>query len=602
MIKDKFKSDIAKITAKAFVNLYRRDDFAGVNPPALDFEKIYDMLETPRNPDLGNYALPLFEIAKNARINPVELNKMLVEEQNAQLEKRNISYLSFDAVSGFNNSRVKTNVLARHTLTEVFNRKEQYGSSDSGQKKNIVIDFSSPNIAKPFGVGHLRSTAIGHSLYRIYEKLGYNCIGINHLGDWGTQFGKLIVAFRKWGSEEELKKEPVKKLFDLYVRFHQEEKSDPVLSDQAREAFKDLEEGDEDAATLWHKFKEYSLEAFNETYRTLGVKFDYYTGESFYNDKMEPVVEKLEELGLTEISQGAEVVNLDKFGLLPCLIRRADGATLYATRDIAGVIYRWETYNFEKALYVVNVAQRDHFKQVFKVIELLDEAEKKSPQEKIAPRLKHVEFGWIKFRDKMMSTREGTIVLLEDVLGKAVSLAREKILEKNPDLPDLEKVAHQIGVGAVIFADLATRKDKDVNFDWDEVLSFEGETGPYLQYTHARLSSLLRHYGREPSDDIDYSILDFPEESRVVDLLYKFPQTICAAAETYEPYLICAYLLELASAFNKVYQRKGADGRIDKIISDNEDHTAARMALVAAVRTVIGGGLFLLGLEAPEEM
>jgi arginyl-tRNA synthetase len=602
MIKDKFKSDIAKITAKAFVNLYKRDDLAGAKPPPLDFDKIYSKLETPRNPEMGNYALPLFDIAKAVKISPVKLNKMLVEEQTAQLKKRDINYLSFDAVSGFNNSRVDTSVLARHTLTEILSKGDRYGSSDPGQKKNIVIDFSSPNIAKPFGVGHLRSTAIGHSLYRIFEKLGYNSVGINHLGDWGTQFGKLIVAFRKWGSEEELKKDPIKKLFDLYVKFHEEEKNDPVLSDQAREAFKDLEAGDQDAATLWHKFKEYSLAAFDKTYQTLGVKFDYYTGESFYNDKMEPVIKRLEELGLTEISEGAEIINLEKFGLLPCLIRRADGATLYATRDIAGVIYRWETYNFEKALYVVNVAQRDHFKQVFKVIELLDEAEGRTPEEKIAPRLKHVEFGWIKFQDKMMSTRKGTIVLLEDVLDKAISLAKEKILEKNPDLADLEKVAKQIGVGAVVFADLATRKDKDVNFDWDEVLNFEGETGPYLQYTHARLSSLLRHYNKAVPEKIDYTLLAKSEEARVIDLLYKFPQTIYASAEMYEPYLICAYLLELASAFNKVYQRKDSEGRIDKIISDDEKQTEARMTLVAAVRTVIKEGLYLLGIEAPEAM
>ncbi len=602
MIIDKYKAEIAKITAKALVNLFQDVEIDSSKIPSLDFELIYNMLETPKNPEMGQYALALFQIAKQAGLNPNNLNQALVKAQTAQLEKRKISSISFSASGGFNNARIDTGTLAEYTLTEILEKKNKYGSSDLGGGGNVIFDFSSPNIAKPFGVGHLRSTAIGNSLYRVYKKLGYNSVGINHLGDWGTQFGKLIVAFRLWGNEDELKENPIQKLFELYVKFHKEEKTNPILSEQAREAFKDLEDGDQEAATLWAKFKEYSLVSFNETYELLGVKFDYLTGESFYNDKMEQAIDRVEKAGLTEISQEALIVNLEKYNLPPCLLRKGDGATLYATRDLAGIFYRWKTFNFVKALYVVGSAQRDHFRQLFKVIELLDEVNKTPKEKCLSPRLKHVEFGWIKFKDQMMSTREGNIILLNEVLDKAIALAKEKIKEKNPDLKELDKTARQIGVGAVIYADLSTRKEKDVNFDWNQVLSFDGESGPYLQYTHARLSSLIRNYGREIPNRVDYSLLDKAEETHVLDILYKFPQIVWSVSELNEPFLISSYLQELASAFNKVYQRKDNDGRIDKIISDNAELTEARIALVNAVRIVINEGLYLLGIEAPEEM
>ncbi len=407
MIIDKYKAEIAKITAKALVNLFQDVEIDSSKIPSLDFELIYNMLETPKNPEMGQYALALFQIAKQAGLNPNNLNQALVKAQTAQLEKRKISHFSFSASGGFNNARIDTGTLAEYTLTEILEKKNKYGSSDLGGGGNVIFDFSSPNIAKPFGVGHLRSTAIGNSLYRVYKKLGYNSVGINHLGDWGTQFGKLIVAFRLWGNEDELKENPIQKLFELYVKFHKEEKTNPILSEQAREAFKDLEDGDQEAATLWAKFKEYSLVSFNETYELLGVKFDYLTGESFYNDKMEQAIDRVEKAGLAEISQEALIVNLEKYNLPPCLLRKGDGATLYATRDLAGIFYRWKTFNFVKALYVVGSAQRDHFRQLFKVIELLDEVNKTPKEKCLSPRLKHVEFGWIKFKDQMMSTREG---------------------------------------------------------------------------------------------------------------------------------------------------------------------------------------------------
>ncbi len=488
------------------------------------------------------------------------------------------------------------------TLETIKSKGTNYGSVTKAEAKSIVIDYSSPNIAKPFGVGHLRSTALGNSLYRIYKKLGFQPIGINHLGDWGTQFGKMIVAYRKWGNEELLKRDPVQYLYNLYVQFHKEEKENPLLADEAREAFKELEDGDPPSIQLWQQFKDYSMQEFGRIYDMLGVHFDYNTGESFYNDKMDAVIERLKKAGLTEISEGALIVPLAVYGLPPCLLRRADGATLYATRDLAGIFYRASTFKFEKALYVVGTAQREHFKQVFKVVELLEKAENVPPQDRLASRLVHVEFGWIKFDDAVMSTREGNIIFLEEVLDKAVTLAKSKILEKNPDLKELGKTARQIGIGAVIFADLSTRKEKDVNFDWDKVLNFEGETGPYLQYTHARLSSLLRHYGKAIPAEIDFSLLNKPEETRVIEFLYRFPMILEQAAETNEPFIISSYLLELSSAFNKVYQRKDTEGKIDKIVSNDDNLTGARMLLVSAARTVINEGLYLLGLEAPEEM
>ncbi len=609
MSEDKFKREIAEVTAEAFKqafpDLFKPDLFDGEPEPFIfDPEQVSERLEIPKKPEMGNYALPLFELAKVLKQNPANINKELVERQN-QLVKENSKYehLSFEAVGGFNNSRIDTSKLAGASIKKILEKGGDYGSSDEGAGKNIVIDFSSPNIAKPFGIGHLRTTAIGHSLYRIFEKLGYNSVGINHLGDWGTQFGKLIVAFRNWGRVEDLKDEPVLKLYNLYVKFHKEEEKDPELTDRAREAFRNLEKGSQEEAELWKMFKDHSLDAFKKTYERLGIKFDHYTGESFYNIKMQETLERLKNSGLTEYSEGALIVPLEKYDLPACLLAKADGATLYATRDIAGVLYRKQEFDFEQALYVVATSQRVHFQQVFKVIELLEKAEGVPSEQRCSDGLVHVEFGWIKFKDQMMSTRKGNIIFLDDVLDKAVKLAKEKIMEKNPNLENMDETAEQIGVGAVLFADMSTRRMKDVNFDWDEVLNFEGETGPYLQYTHARLASLLRRSGMDISPEIDYSYIDKPEEYRVLELLYKFPSAIKNAAENYEPHVIVAYLIELAGAFNRVYQRKDEKtGRIDKIISENEKQTEARLALVMAVKTVLKEGLYLLGIEAPEAM
>ncbi len=587
------KKDFQKETAEQIVAALRQAYHESIEQihAVLHIDKnaledfIRSKLETPKDSKLGDFAFPAFSLAGALKKKPPEIAATI----GGFLDERR-----FRITGPYINRVVPPSEAAQATLPLIFRDQDAYGNQETGRGKNIVIDFSSPNIAKPFGVGHLRSTAIGNSLYRIFEKLGYTCIGINHLGDWGTQFGKVIAAYLKWGDESELKKDPTKHLYNLYVRFHDEEEHDLSLAEEARMWFKKLEDGDAQAVTLWKSFSEYSLDEFRRIYDLLGVRFDHYTGESFYNDKMDAVIERLTEAGLTRVSEGALIVDLEAFGLMPCLLRRADGATLYATRDLAGILYRHREYDFYKVLYVVGSSQREHFQQVFKVIELMGED--------YADRLVHVEFGWIKFQEKAMSTRSGTVIFLEDVIDTATQKALKIIEDKNPNLPDLEKTARMIGIGAVIFADLAVKKHKDVNFVWEEVLNFEGETGPYLQYTHARLSALMRKYGREITDQVDFGLYDSPEEKELLMHLYRFDAVVEAATDKYEPNFIAEYLLELAAVFNRFYQRKDAEGRLVKIISVDERETAARMLLVSAVRTVMHEGLRLLGIEAPEEM
>ncbi|MCP4566393.1 MAG: arginine--tRNA ligase [FCB group bacterium] len=584
-----FKRDIARHLIQAVEAAYkdRFEDIAAffkVEPEKLE-DFLYGKIERPRDHKMGDFAFPAFFLAGVLKEKPPVIAANIAEK---------LEVSGYSITGPYINFTVTVPDLAKEVLPGIHREGNAYGSQKVGQEKNIVIDFSSPNIAKPFGVGHLRSTALGNSLYRLYHKLGYNTIGINHLGDWGTQFGKMIVAFQKWGDEAELKKKPIDTLFDLYVRFHSEEEENPALGDEARTAFKGLEEGDKEATALWNLFKEYSLEEFQRIYDTLGVRFDHYTGESFYNDKTEPAVNRLKEAGLAVESEGALVVKLDDFDMTPCLLKKADGATLYATRDLAGIFFRHEQFHFDKAIYVVGSAQREHFKQVFKVVELLGED--------YADRLVHVEFGWIRFKDQAMSTRKGNIVFLDDVINTAVEKATQIIKSKNPNLPDLDKTARTVALGAIIFADLGVKKHKDVNFSWEEVLNFEGETGPYLQYTHARLSALLRKFGGSVKPDVDFDQYESFEEKELLLQLYRFGQVVESAAKKYEPSMMAEYLLELAAVFNRFYQRKDAEGRLIKIISDDEKATRARMLLIAAVQTVLKEGLYLLGIEAPEEM
>ncbi|MEW5993119.1 MAG: arginine--tRNA ligase [Candidatus Zixiibacteriota bacterium] len=615
MKKDRFKKQFADAVATAFQrvysNRYRREGTTQVFDP----EFVYRNLEKPKDPRMGRFAFPVFRYSRLLCDKPDSIASQVAAGANEELKvlSGNVPVVTCEAVKGFLNARMSAAALAQDTIQRILDSDSRYGDSEDGRQRKFLVEYSSPNIAKPFGVGHLRTTILGNSLRRIFQKLGFDVVGINYLGDWGTQFGKMIVAFDRWGKGVALDNHAVEDLYELYVRFHDEAETDESLNEEARAAFLRLERGEKHETELWEKFKTLSLSEFDRIYETLGVEFDFVTGESFLNDKMDAVIDRLEKAGLARTSEGALIVELGDSRLPPCLLRKADGATLYATRDLAGLVYRWETCRFHESLYVVATSQSDHFKQAFKVIELLEEAEKLPESERMAGRVKHVDFGWVKFEDKTMSTRRGNIIILEDVLHKAVTLAEQRITEKNPDLLKKEDksdtgigpqypTALAIGVGAVIFSQLSARRQKDINFDWNEVLNFEGETGPYLQYTHARLRSLMRNYSGTITSEIDYTLLDQEEENRVVELLADFPDTIQDAAQNYDPYYIAAHLLKLASAFNKVYQRKDADGRIDKIVSDKTDLSAARMALVKAAQVVIKEGLRLLGLQAPEEM
>ncbi len=600
MNKDQFKQLFADKAAQAFKATFPEAYAATGKKEVFDARFILEHLEKPKDPSMGRFAFPVFRYAKLLGGKPPDIAAGVAEETNRLLDDNAIC--TAEAVSGFINVRVDPTELASRTLGDVLSRESHYGDSDFGQNRKYLIEYCSANIAKPYGVGHLRSTIIGNSLRRVYKKLGFDVIGINYLGDWGTQFGKMIMAYRMWGEKVNLEKDAVKQLLELYVRFHDEARKDPTLDDEARQAFKQLEDGDSEAVQLWERLKTISLAELDRIHDMLGVEFDIITGESFLNDKMEPLIERLQKAGLTEMSKGALVVPLDDPNLPPCMLKKGDGATLYATRDLAGLIYRWETYHFHESLYVVGTAQSDYFKQAFKVISMLEEAESVPRADRMTGRVKHIGFGWVLFEGETMATRSGKVIFLEDVIDRAVALAHEKILEKNPSLDAIDATAHNIGVGAVIFSQFSVRRHKDVNFDWDEVLSFEGETGPYLQYTHARLCSLLRNYGKDITSKIDVALLDNVEERRVIELLADFPEIIEDAARTYDPHVIAAYLLRLAAALNKFYQRKDENGRIDKIISDNQALSAVRMVLVKSVQTVLGEGLYLLGMEAPEEM
>ena len=591
------------LAAAAFRAVYR-DKFAEVGETQIfSAEFIYDHIEKPKDAQMGRFALPVFRFAGLLGKKPNDIAAEIAAEIQNLISQDSDSLLEeATAAGGFINVRTLFNIESGETVTDVLRLDSKYGSSKEGSGRRVLVEYCSANIAKPFGVGHLRTTILGNSLRRVFLKLGYDAIGINYLGDWGTQFGKMIIAYKKWGGEKANGTETVDDLLELYVKFHKEAEDDDSLNDQAREAFKNLEDGAAEETALWERFRSISLTEFDRVFELMGIEFDWITGEAFLNDKMQPVIDRLTAAGLTSVSEGALVVELDDPQLPPCLLKKADGATLYATRDIAGLLYRWGHYSFEESLYVVSSAQSDHFKQVFKVVELLEEAENVPAHKRSTGRARHVDFGWVKFGDKAMSTRQGNIILLQDVVNKAVDLARQRILEKNPDLKEIDSTATMIGVGAVIFSQLSVRRQKDVNFDWDEVLNFEGETGPYLQYTHARLCSLLRNYDGDITDKIDLSLIDREEERRVVELLADFPLAITDARRNYEPNHISTHLLKLAGAFNKVYQRKDSDGKIDKIISGDKSLTSARMALVKSVQVVIKEGLYLLGIGALEEM
>ncbi|SOC39757.1 arginine--tRNA ligase [Ureibacillus acetophenoni] len=543
-----------------------------------DRSKLESMIEKPKFDKLGDLSFPCFELAKIYKKSPQQIAVDLA--QNLQLSN---TFQHVEAISGFVNVFLNKRVVSTNVIKEVLTKKEHYGEITIGNKKVITIDFSSPNIAKPFSMGHLRSTVIGNALALISEKCGYEVVRINHLGDWGTQFGKLIVAYKLWGTKEKVQDNPIKELLKLYVQFHDEAEQNEELNDQARHWFKNLENGNEEALKLWNWFREESLKEFNKIYQLLGIKFDSTNGEAFYNDKMNKVVQLLKEKNLLQESEGAQIVEIGD-DLPPCLITKKDGTTLYATRDLAAALYRQETYKFEKSFYVVGNEQSLHFKQLFTVLEKLGYEWHNG--------LKHVPFGMMLKDGKKMSTRKGKVVLLEEVLTEAINLAKENIEEKNPTLDAKEDVARQVGTGAVIFHDLKNHRLNDIEFSLEDMLRFEGETGPYVQYTHARASSILRKGGYE--ENLDAVTLTDGEAWSIITKLMVFPDVIKRAFEQYDPSQIAKFLLDLSKAFNKYY------GTVR--ILDDLKQKQARLTLVYCVQVVLNEGLRLLGIHAPEEM
>lgn len=547
----------------------------------MDINTLENLIEVPPRSDMGDFAFPCFQLAKELKKAP---NIIAMEL------KENFSLEGFEKIQAFGpylNFFVDKSIFIKEVIENILHQGDNYGRNNVGEGKNVIVEYSSPNIAKPFHIGHLFTTVIGNSLYKIFKFQGYNTIGINHLGDWGTQFGKLISAYKRWGDEEALQKEPITELLRIYVKFHDEAENNPELEEEGRKYFKQLEDGDEEAVELWARFRDLSLKEFSKLYKTLNVTFDSYAGESFYSDKMQEVVDEIDKKGLLVESNGAKVVMLEEYNMPPCIIKKADGATIYATRDLAAAFYRKNTYDFYKNIYVVGKDQSLHFKQVFTTIDLMGYEWAKDCH--------HVEFGLVRFLDKKLSTRKGDVILLDELLNEAVVKTLETINEKNPTLKNKEEVAKKVGIGAIIFAYLKNSREKDIVFDWKEMLSFEGETGPYVQYTYARGKSILRKVGQR-GDDIDYSKLSSKEEFELVKELEGFQSAISAAIDKLQPSMVTRYIIEVAKAFNKFYNAHNI------LNSENEEIKNARINLVRATIQVIKNGLELIGLQVVEEM
>ncbi len=548
----------------------------------MEGEELAEWFETPPSDDLGDYAFPCFRLAKTMRKSP-----NLIAAELANSVELPAGFSRAQGVGGYVNFFVNKADYAKSVLTRVLKEGELYGSSEEGGGKNVCIDYSSINIAKPFHIGHLSTTAIGHALYRIYNFLGYKSVGINHLGDWGTQFGKMIVAYKKWGDKEAVEREGVRALVELYVRFHKEAEKDESLNDEGRAWFRKIELGDSEALSLFNWFKDLTMRDVMRVYELLDVQFDSYAGESFYEDKMQPVVDELREKSLLKVDQGASIVDLSEYDMPPCIILRSDGATLYATRDLATAIYRKNTYDFAKSLYVVAYQQNLHFRQFFKVLELMGYAWVKD--------MEHVSFGMVSFDGASLSTRHGNVVYLEDVLKASIERTLEIIKEKSPDIEDKEAVARDVGVGAVIWSVLYNSKIKDINFTWERALNFDGETGPYTQYTYARCQSVLRKAGAFDASKPDFAALTDASSMALIRALAAFPYAVKAAASKNEPFLVSRAVMDICSAFNKFYYD-------NRIIGEAENVKNARLALCEAAGTVIKTGLYLIGLKTPERM
>ena len=545
----------------------------------LDQETILNLLEQPKSSDLGDIAFPAFSLAKIERKAPQAIAADIAEKIDASHFEKVV------ATGPYVNFFLDKSQISDQVIKAVIQAGAAYGQQVEGQGANVTIDLSSPNIAKPFSVGHLRSTVIGDAISNIYKKMGYNTIKINHLGDWGKQFGLLMVAYKKWGSKEAVEANPIDELLKLYVRINAEIENDPALDEEGRLWFKKLEDGDPEATELWQWFRDESLVEFNRIYKLLGVEFDSLNGEAFYNDKMDEAVQILEEKGLLKESKGASIVELDDVNLPPAMIKKSDGATLYITRDIATAIYRARTYNFVKNIYAVGQEQSNHFRQLKAVL--------KKMGFEWSDDMIHVDFGLVTKNRQKLSTRKGNIILLEPTLQEAISRAKAQIEEKNPELENKEEVAHAVGVGAVKFYDLKTDRRNGYDFDLEAMVSFEGETGPYVQYAYARIQSILRKANFTPSADATYSLND-PESWEIIKLLQDFARVVKRAAENYDPSLIAKYAINLAQAFNKYYAHTR--------ILDESPERDSRLALSYSTAVVLKEALRLLGVEAPDKM
>jgi len=552
------------------------------NIDVLTRDEISKLIEIPPSYEMGDFAFPVYKLSKEYKKAPNLISKELEENlpDNEYFEK-------IEAVGPYLNFFIDKEKLASVVIEEIKEKKEKYGSSSLGEGKKVIVEFSSPNIAKPFHIGHIRSTVIGNSLSKIYKFLGFDVVTINHLGDYGTQFGMLISAYKRWGDKKQIESDPIRELLKLYVRFNSEAEKDPELMDEARFWFKKLEEKDEEALELWQWIRDISLKEFHKVYDLLNISFDSYAGESFYSDKMHAVVEEMKEKGLLKESEGALIVDLEPYGMPPALIMKKDGSTLYTTRDIAAAIYRKVHYDFYKNIYVVASQQNLHFKAWIKILELMGYDWAKD--------CIHVPFGMVSLEEGTLSTRKGRVVFLEDVLNTAIESTRKIIEERNPNLPNKDEVAKQVGIGAVVFQELFNQRIKDYTFSWERTLSFEGETGPYVQYTHARTNSLLEKGNYDINHEVSYKDLTKEEETNILRNLLQFPEVIIDAMEKNEPYFITRHILELAKLFNKYYNSTS-------IIVDDENLKQTRLSLVYAVKTVIKTGLSLLGIEAPNKM
>ena len=548
-------------------------------------EDLKDYIEIPKDTKMGDYALPCFKLAKEMKKSPV----IIANEIKEKIEMPNQYISKIEAVNGFLNIFINNEMLIENVLDEMESKKENYGSSNIGNGKNIIVEYSSPNIAKPFHVGHLRTTVIGRALYNMYKFLGYNTIGINHLGDWGTQFGKLIEGYKRFGNEYNLEENPIDKLTEIYVRINELCKEDESVLDDCRNNFKKLEDGDKYCIQIWQKFKDLSLKEFQRIYDVLGIHFDYNTGESFYVDKMPEVLQILRKNNKLVESQGAEIVDLEYKNMPPLMVTKSNGSTTYATRDLAAILYRARTYDFDKCIYVVAYEQNLHFKQAFEVAKFLD------LDEKYTNGLIHVPYGMVRLKTGKMSTREGTLIKLEDILKEAVTRAKAIIEEKNPNIEGKEDIAKKVGIGAVIFNDLSNNIIKDEVFDWDIMLNFQGETGPYIQYMYVRTKSILEKENYTMNKElVDISELE-EHGIELIKQIYSFNDIVKQAVDKNEPSIISRYLIDVAKLYSSFYND-------NKIIVEDEKINNTRLCLTYMVGNVLKIGTGLLGMEMPDRM